>query len=241
MNIVMQFLLVKAQSYACSNHIKQEMAAQQGSLNLPYSKSELEIRESVHHAILLPTKLAIVAIGVTGAGKSTLLNILAGKEVFEATEGLKGCTKKVQKEIVDSVDSVQTDTRIALIDTPGLLDPETMDKTVAQGAKLRVLLSQLCREFAAHLEEALHQAGEKVDAILLVFNAESRWSVEAEWVMDILTTIGVAYQHIILVFTHGDGLGKTNAERCAEMKKRLSDPKADAYGLKDLLNKVNSR
>ena len=232
----MRFLLVKAQSYACSNHIKQEMAAQQGSLNLPYSKSELEIRESVHHAILLPTKLAIVAIGVTGAGKSTLLNILAGKEVFEATEGLKGCTKKVQKEIV----VFQTDT-IALIDTPGLLDPETMDKTIAQGAKLRVLLSQLCREFAAYLEEALLQAGEKVDAILLVFNAESRWSVEAEWVMDILNTIGVAYQHIILVFTHGDGLGKTNAERCAEMKKRLSDPKADAYGLKDLLNKVNSR
>ena len=232
----MRFLLVKAQSYACSNHIKQEMAAQQGSLNLPYSKSELEIRESVHHAILLPTKLAIVAIGVTGAGKSTLLNILAGKEVFEATEGLKGCTKKVQKEIV----VFQTDT-IALIDTPGLLDPETMDKTIAQGAKLRVLLSQLCREFAAYLEEALLQAGEKVDAILLVFNAESRWSVEAEWVMDILNTIGVAYQHIILVFTHGDGLGKTNAERCAEMKKRLSDPKADAYGLTDLLNKVNSR
>ena len=232
----MRFLLVKAQSYACSNHIKQEMAAQQGSLNLPYSKSELEIRESVHHAILLPTKLAIVAIGVTGAGKSTLLNILAGKEVFEATEGLKGCTKKVQKEIV----VFQTDT-IALIDTPGLLDPETMDKTIAQGAKLRVLLSQLCREFAAYLEEALLQAGEKVDAILLVFNAESRWSVEAEWVMDILNTIGVAYQHIILVFTHGDGLGKTNAERCAEMKKRLSDPKADAYGLKDLLKNVNSR
>lgn len=219
------------------NHINQEMAAQQGSLNLPRSKSELEIRECVDHAISLPKiDLALVAIGVTGAGKSTLLNILAGKEAFEAAEGVKGCTKKVQKEIV----AYQTYT-IALIDTPGLLDPEIMDKARAQGAKTHVLLSQLCRDFAAYLEEALHQAGEKVDAFLLVFNAESRWSVEAEWVMDILNTIGVAYQHIVLVFTHGDGLGKTNAERCAEMKKRLSDPKAEWYGLTDLLNKLKSR
>lgn len=179
------------------------MAAQQSSLNVKRSMSEQQIRERVRHSNSLPTiDRAIVAIGVTGGGKSTLLNILAGKDVFEAAEGAKGCTKKVKKEIVRFQDLA-----IALIDTPGLLDPETLDKAIAEGAKTHELLSQQCGKFAAHLEEALHEAGEKVDAFLLVFNARSRWSVEADWVMNVLNTIGLAYRHVIVVFTHGDGLG----------------------------------
>ena len=149
------------------------MAAQQGTLNLKRSMSEQQIRERVHHSISLPTiDCAIVAIGVTGAGKSTLLNILAGKDAFKVAEGAKGCTKKVKKEIVRFQDSA-----IALIDTPGLLDPETLDKAIAEGAKTHELLSQQCGKFAPYLEEALHEAGEKVDAFFLVFNAESRWSL----------------------------------------------------------------
>ena len=210
------------------------MAAQQGTLNLKRSMSERQIRERVHHAISLPTiDCAIVAIGVTGAGKSTLLNILAGKDAFKVAEGAKGCTKKVKKEIARFQDSA-----IALIDTPGLLDPETLDKAIAEGAKTHELLSQQCGKFAAYLEEALHEAGEKVDAFFLVFNAESRWSLEADWVMNVLNTIGLAYRHVIVVFTHGDGLGGTNADRCKEMEKRLSDPKADLYGLTDLISKL---
>ena len=210
------------------------MAASESKLNLKHSMSVQEITERVQHAILLPTiDRAIVAIGVTGAGKSTLLNILAGKDAFKAAGGLEGCTKKVQKEIVHF-----QSTTIALIDTPGLLDPETVGSAIDQGEKTHVVLTQQFRRFAAYMEEALHEAGEKVDAFLLVFNAESRWSVEAEWVVDILNTIGLAYRHIIVVFTHGDGLGKTKAERCAEMEKRLNHRNADAYGLTDLFNKL---
>ena len=210
------------------------MAAQQSRLNLKHSTSEVEIRKRVRLTSTLPAiDRTIVAIGATGAGKSTLLNILAGKKVFAATGGAKGCTKKVQKKTV----KFQTST-FALIDTPGLLDPETLDKAIARGAKTHVLLSQQCGKFAENLEEALHEAGKKVDAVLLVFNAENRWSVEAEWVVDILNTIRLAYRHIIVVFTHGASLGKTNAERCAEMKKRLSNPKAVVYGLTDLFNKL---
>ena len=59
-----------------------------------------------------------------------------------------------------------------------------------------VLLSQQNTDFEAHLEEALHKAGEKIDAFLLVFIAESRWSVEVEWVIEILNTLGMSYNHI---------------------------------------------
>lgn len=213
------------------------MAAQQVSLNLKRTKSELEIRELVHRARLLhQIDLAIVAIGITGAGKSTLLNFLAGEEVFQAAGGVKGCTKQVHKQIIE----FQTQT-IALIDTPGLLDPEILDKAIAQGTKDHVLLSQQSAEFEAYLEEALHEAGEKVDAFLLVFNAERRWFVEAKWVVEVLDTLGVAYEHMIMIFTHGDSIGKTNAERCMKMTTQLSDARAKIYGLTDLLEKMAFR
>ena len=104
--------------------MKVEMAAQPDGMNLTRIKTVLEIRELVHYAsFAYQIDLAIIAIGITGAGKSTLLNTLAGKEVFRAAGGIKGCTKGVQKEIVKFQDR-----SVALIDTPGLLDPVTLDK-----------------------------------------------------------------------------------------------------------------
>ena len=91
------------------------------------------------------------------------------------------------------------------------------------------------------MEEALHKAGEKIDAFLLVFNAESRWSVEAEWVIEILNTLGMSYNHMIVVFTHGDALAKTKEERYKQMDIRLSDARAEVYKLKDLMRMIESR
>ena len=211
------------------------MAAQPTRLNVKHTKSELEIRECVHHASLSEQiDLTIVAIGITGAGKSTLLNMLAGKDVFAAAGGVMGCTDEVRKEVV----KFQTRT-IALIDTPGLLDPEILDKALSQGKKNKVLLSQQSAVFEAHLEKALFEAGEKVDVFLLVVNAKSRWSAEAEWVIEILNTLGIDYKHMIAVFTHGYGLGKTKAERYEQMQMRLSDPRAAMYSkLKDLMGMI---
>ena len=214
------------------------MAAQPVRLNVKRTKSELGIRKCVHQASLSEQiDFAIVAIGITGAGKSTLLNMLAGEDVFAAAGGVMGCTAKVQKEVV----KFQTYT-VALIDTPGLLDPEILDNAISQGEKSHVLLSKQSAVFEAHLEEALLEAGEKVDVFLLVINAKSRWSTEAEWVIEILNALGLDYKHMIAVFTHGDGLGKTKAERYEQMEMRLSDPRAALYSkLKDLMGKIESR
>ena len=214
------------------------MADQPLRLNVKHTKTEQEIRKRVHHASLSEQMdLTIVAIGISGAGKGTLLNILAGKDVFAAAGGVMGCTDEVQKEVV----KFQTRT-VALIDTPGLLDPEILDNALSQGEKNQVLLSQQSAIFEAHLEEALHEAGEMVDTFLLVINVKSRWSAEAEWVIEILNTLGLDYKHMIAVFTHGDGLGKTKAERYKQMEMRLCDPRASLYKrLKDLMEMIESR
>ena len=213
------------------------MAAKPVSPNLTRTKSDLEDRERILFATSAhQIDNAIVAIGITGAGKSTLLNTMAGKEVFRVAEGVKVCTDKVQKEVV----KFQTRT-VALIDTPGLLDPEILGRAIPQGAKSQVLLNQQSAMFEAHLKEALFQAGEKVDAFLLVFNAESRWSVEAEWVIEILNTLGISYDHMIAVFTHGDKLSKMKSERYKQMEVRLSGAQAEEYKLKDLMRMIESR
>ena len=206
--------------------------------NVKHTMTENEIRERVHLAsVSEQDDLTIVAIGITGAGKSTFLNMLAGKDVFATAGGVMGCTDKVQKEVV----RFQTRT-FALIDTPGLLDPKILDKALSQGKKCKVLLSQQSAVFETHLEKALNEAGEKVDVFLLVINVKSRWSAEAEWVVEILNTLGLDYKHMIAVFTHGDGLGKTKGERYKQMEVRLNDPRAAMYrNLKDLMGLIESR
>ena len=163
------------------------MAALPSRLNIKHTKSEVEIRKRVHHASLsVQTDLTIVAIGIVGAGKSTLRNTLAGKDVFAAAGGVMGCTHKVQKKVI----KFQNRT-IALVDTPGLLDPVILDNALSEGKKKHDFLSEQRAIFEAHLEEALFEAGEQVDGFLLVFNAESRWSDEEEWVIEILNTLGI--------------------------------------------------
>ena len=186
-------------------------------------------------AVQLSERKAIVAIGKTGTGKSTLLNMMAGKDVFAAAGGVIGCTDKVQKEVVE----FQTRT-VALIDTPGLLDPVILDNAVSQGMKKQDFLSEQRTIFKAHLKKALDEAGEQVDGFLLVFNAKSRWSDEEEWIIEILNALGIDYQHMIAVFTHGGVLGRTKAERYVQMVGRLSKPRAAEHRkLKDLMGMID--
>ena len=71
--------------------------------------------------------------------------------------------------------------------------------------------------------------------------AKSRWSAEVEWVIEALNTLGIDYKHMIAVFTHGDGLGKTKKERYEQMEMWLDDSRAAVSKLKDLIGMIESR
>ena len=168
-------------------------------------------------------KRTFVLVGVTGSGKSTLGNFLIGEDIFEVEEAFAN-SQAVTNEVISHEFDFGTFC-IRLIDMPGLEN------------------SMKPYEYSKKFAEALIEAKEGIDAILLCSKCNDRIGDHEEIFTKIFEALGQGHNiwdYCLLVLTEGQKAGKIESQRMKKLFNQVAQGKVHPL-LKDWLEKVQNR
>jgi GTPase Era involved in 16S rRNA processing len=210
---------------------------------VPYGRQE---EESYKAAKFLQSEgqKSVVTFGITGHGKSTFLNFILQSNYFKTSVrcflSSQSLTKKTQ-----SVSAVIDCEQWVLIDTPGFLDSDNVERASLKSPD--EIVEQEKYEFTRNIMQAYLEAGKEISAFIFVYSGATRWALEMNEQMKFLESIKFPWDHCILVITHADTAfeGLPEEKRYEELHKAVTidGPTSDQLPdqLKRLILKVSHR
>ena len=166
--------------------------------------------------------------GCTGRGKSTFCNFLSKSDMFkseapgnemgsdefgewgEVAADLTGTQFGMVRNVVGGV-------TLRIIDLPGYL--ATQNRT----GNDREDLAKDGRMVLDELAKALGHVKDGIDAVFITLKSAERYSAEEELLMKFISVLRI-WDHCILLFTHGDKVGKEDKGRYRKFRKLISFP-----------------
>ena len=166
---------------------------------------------------------AVLVIGATGVGKSTLCNFFFGEEKFHSAGGMIRATSTCNSHC-HSISGKNT----MFIDSPGFSDTITDNKKRME-----------------EMGKALLLARNGVHAVVICLNGAARFDEADAGLINEFKKLEIdepqsIWAYTLVVFTHGQGMGRTEAQRNEVVNAWKSHPDCPPL-LKELLDKTQNR